>query len=226
MAWQGRALRVKEGTDIRCPPPLLGAPPAPGSLGDSPPPTAPRTEPACVHVSPAGTTRRRARGQAGGGAEPPPHTARPQALSVPKPAFRELCGGQASPPSTALTPDQPLGAWAGLSSLTSPSPGKTDVLSCACFTGREMGSDQPVGSGSCGQPSPGALLPGGAAGATPGDLNPGQPGPEPHLSPHIWGEGDAWNPGPSPGEGEVPLSLEKGQGGWPSVMRLSPPHRG
>ena len=134
MAWQGRALRVKEGADIRCPPPLPGAPPAPGSRGDSLTPTAPRTEPGCVHVSPAGTTRRRARGQAGGGAEPPPHTARPQALSVPKPAFRELRGGQASPPSTALTPDQPPGARAGLSSRTSPSLGKTHVLSCACFT--------------------------------------------------------------------------------------------
>lgn len=60
----------------------------------------------------------------------------------------------------------------------------------------------------------------------PRDLNPGQPGPEPHLSPHIWGEGDAWNPGPPPGEGEVPLLVEKGQRGWPSVTCLSPPHRG
>ena len=148
MAWQGQALRVKEGADIRHPPPLPGAPPAPGSRGDSLPPTAPRTEPGCVHVSPAGTTRRRARGQAGGGAQPLSHTARPQALSVPKPAIREPRGGQASPPSAARTPDQPLGARAGLSSPASPSLGKTDVLGCAHCTDGETGSDRPAGSGS------------------------------------------------------------------------------
>lgn len=158
MAWQGRALRVKEGADIRHPPPLPGAPPAPGSRGDSPPPTAPRTEPGCVHVSPAGTTLRRARGQAGGGAELPLHTARPQALSVPKPAIREPRGGQASPPSAAPTPDQPLGARAGLSSPGSPSLGKTDVLGCAHCTDGETGAQTCLQGLVC-QPSPGALLP-------------------------------------------------------------------
>lgn len=73
VAWQGRALRVKEGADIRRPPPLPGAPPAPGSRGDSPPPTAPRTEPGCVHVSPAGdhtAAGKRAGGRGSGTAAP------------------------------------------------------------------------------------------------------------------------------------------------------------
>lgn len=88
LAGPGAEGRGKAQTSA-APPPLLGAPPAPGSRGDSPPPTARRTEPGCVHVSPARTTRR-AGGQKGGGAEPPPHTAGPQALSVPKPAIREM----------------------------------------------------------------------------------------------------------------------------------------
>lgn len=89
-------------------PPLLGSPPAPGSHSDSPPPTALRTEPGCVHVSLLGPHGGRAGGQAGGegegGVKPPAHTARPQALSVPKPAIRETQGGQTSPPSHQTQP--------------------------------------------------------------------------------------------------------------------------
>ena len=87
-------------------PPLLGSPPAPGSRGDSPPPTALRTEPGCVHVSPPGPHGGRAgrEGAVQGGVKPPSHTARPQALSVPKPAIRETRGGQTSPPSHQTQP--------------------------------------------------------------------------------------------------------------------------
>lgn len=99
---------MKAQTAAARPPPLLGSPPALGSRGDSPPPTARRTEPGCVHVSPAGTTRR-----VGGGAEPPPHTARPQALSVPKPAIRETLGGQTSPPSHQTRPRPAPGGQGG-----------------------------------------------------------------------------------------------------------------
>lgn len=39
------------------------------------------------------------------------------------------------------------------------------------------------------------------------DLNPGQPGPEPYLSHHIWGARGAWNGLSAPvREGRVPLS--------------------
>ena len=65
VAWQGLVLRG-EGADIRCRPPLLGSSPAPGSRGDSPPPTALRTEPGCAHVSPPGPHGGRAGGRAGG----------------------------------------------------------------------------------------------------------------------------------------------------------------
>lgn len=61
----------------------------------------------------------------------------------------------------------------------------------------------------------------GEAGAAPGDLNPGQPGPEPHLSPHIWGEGDAWNGLPVPlGEGESHCHWRRGReaGPWSLVF--------
>lgn len=86
-------------------PPLLGSRPAAGSRGDSPPPTALRTEPGCVHVSPLGPHGGRAGGERGeGGVKPPAHTARPQALSVPKPAIRETRGGQTSPPSHQTQP--------------------------------------------------------------------------------------------------------------------------
>lgn len=86
-------------------PPLLGSRPAAGSRGDSPPPTALRTEPGCVHVSPLGPHGGRAGGEGGeGGVKPPAHTARPQALSVPKPAIRETRGGQTSPPSHQTQP--------------------------------------------------------------------------------------------------------------------------
>lgn len=96
-----------EGADIRHPPLPLGSPPAPGSCGDSPPPTAQRTEPSCVHLSHRDHTV--GGRQAGRGAELPPHTTRPQALSMPKAAIRETEGGQPSPPSHRTHPDPPLG---------------------------------------------------------------------------------------------------------------------
>lgn len=106
VAWQGLAVAVavavagggrKAGTDIRRPSPAPGL--TSSSRGDSPPPTALREQSQAVFTCPPAGTTRRAGGQAGGGAEPPPHAARPQALSVPKPAIRERRGGQTSPPS-------------------------------------------------------------------------------------------------------------------------------